>query len=40
MPTIAVANHGDRNRSLRAVIQPFTGPGQARSRPELKKIRP
>jgi hypothetical protein len=28
-PTIAVANHGDRNRPLRAVIQPLTGPGQA-----------
>src|SRR5260370_38897002 len=40
MPTIAVANHGDLNRSLLRVIQPLTGPGHARSRPELKKIRP
>ena len=34
----AVANHGDLNRELRRVIQPLTGPGQARSRPELKMM--
>src|SRR4051812_40905339 len=39
-PTSAVANHGVSKRGEIEDIQAFTGPGQARSRPEEYRTRP